>query len=245
MPDLELEQYHMAQLIKGMELKLDEPIEKSETPDYLLRINGIIIGVELTRFFLPPPIGAQPYQKLDSLINISVQKAKEKFRELGGPTLNVRVDLLYRTPQDKKEAYNLGERIADLMIIEWQNIEINRRQVWRELPEIIGIKIRRSANGKGEHWYGQNISRGFISSATIDNINEIINKKEPIVKVCREKCSEVWLAIVNDIFRSGAKSDISKEAKENIYKHSFDRLLWLDAHFTSGFDLRSQLLSKK
>jgi len=238
MPDEELECYHMNQLIKGLNLELDEPYEKSEKPDFLIKLNGKKIGVELTQFFYPPLPGEIEYKHLDSYLNTSIDIARKKFRELGGPTLDVRIYIAHGGPQDKNKAKDLGNRIANLMYENWIHKRIYRD--CRELPEIVGISIREATN---EFWHGINVSLGSHLTISSDNVLAVINDKIKKINNYRDKCPEIWLAIVNDMFWSVTYNNLSLEAKEHRYSHSFDRLIWVDAHYTSAFFMNSIFVS--
>ena len=221
-------------------------IKRYEAPDFLVEINNSFVGIEITNFFLPPEFGAKPQQKLDALANRAAEKAREKFRELGGPSLDVSFHMSGNpTPQTNAKADNLGNRLARAVL---QNpIPEQRGQfiscLMPEVPEVDEYFVIRSGN---ELW--QAGAGALVEKPAPDNIQSVIDRKEEKIRKYKKtipKCEKIWLVIVNNISNKGTPVQISEEEKTTNYRFTFDKVFWLETPPLSVHKLKQRETDKK
>jgi len=224
-PDLDIEQFHMEQLLSCLSIP-DATYEKSESPDYLIGNNEVTIGIELTRFYPSPVKGDKPEQELEALTNLAVETAHKKYIKNGGDAIYIDFHISRNGPKNKKQAYDLGNRIAaEILTHGWQQLKFDA------ISEVEDCTVRSSLDGVDDLWQGG--CGGFVQNASMEDIQIIIDKKSQKVPNYREKCSQVWLILVHDVFRGGAGYALNTQSTDEIFVREFDRVLWLRAHVPS------------
>lgn len=229
MPDRQLEAFHLERFLTAMDIPSEEAREHSEAPDFLLALDGRTIGIEHTQFFLPPDPGGIAQQQLEALQDLAVEQARRTFRKAGGPALYV-YPLFNdrRALRSKKQAYALGERIAALVARNgWpRNREARTFETWREIPELHGYTVMASVDGVDELWSGG--SGGLVATVEPHHVQSCLHSKAERYVHYVGQAEEVWLLIVNDMFRGGAPCEFGEEAAAAQYVFPFDRAFWLE-----------------
>jgi hypothetical protein len=131
-------------------------VNPSESPDFLIGSGRRITGIEVTRFYLSPPLGVKPSQELQALKDGIVEKAREIYIKSGGVALYVTVNF--------KKSVILAKR--DVQRIACELVEAVRKVGGladptlcvsvdlRDLPESISdIDVRGSVDGEDQLWY--------------------------------------------------------------------------------------------
>lgn len=229
MPNPDLEAFHLDYFLRAVQLTADAVPERSEAPDFTLKLAGRKVGIEHTQFFLPPPAGEKPQQQIEALQNLAVEQARRIFRQAGGPALYVYpVFNDARAPRSKTEAYALAPRLAAVVAKNRWPEERQARtfETWRDLPELHGYTVMRSVDGVDELWNGG--SGGMVAEIKPHHVEACLDSKA--TKHCEylQRTDEVWLLIVNDGFRGGAPCELGDEAATARYIFPFERVFWLE-----------------
>lgn len=233
MPDTKLERFYLQRLLSALNLE-PERIEKSETPDFILDYPDDVLGIELTRFFLPPPPGERPQQESDSLAQLAVESARRLFRKHGGPARYVTV-FFARDPASKNAAYDLGRRLA-YVLLEREAGVTNRLRTMTKLPEVADIGVYPSVDGVDELWYPARA--GWVAEVQPAHVQAVMDKKSEKAPQCRSRCDHLWLVIAHDVFRNGAPCRVSHSVLEEQYSYEFDKVFWLDAQIPAAHVLQ-------
>lgn len=231
MPDKQRERFYLGQLRRCvLDIPPGDPPD-CESPDFLLGSAPRRVGVEITTFHLQPDPGERPHQELQSLKDQVIVLAEQLHARDGGPALYLTAIfgphglLTTRTVRPIAEAmaaavlsYPMPRSIRD------PSVEVPRTL----LPlEIAHVHAHGSVDGTDHRWDAD--EGGWVAPITRAHVQREIARKEKAADLARAKCDELWLVIAHDIMR-GAPTELSDEARIGPYEHSFDRLLWLEAH---------------
>src|SRR5215213_4098613 len=89
----------------------------SEEPDFLIRINDGVLGVELTEIYHESSHSARPMQAVEKLTDSIVEEACSIHRTAGGPVLNVRVDFELSSKRvGKAQRTEIASKLAALVL---------------------------------------------------------------------------------------------------------------------------------
>lgn len=227
MPNRDLELFHLTRFLDVFGLELDAAPVHSDSPDFLVELNGRHIGIEHTQFFLPPEPGDSPQQQLDALQELAVEQAQRLFHAAGGPALYVSVQFDHgRTPSSKAQAYDLGKRLASVVRRNgWPaSPEEATFEPWRDLPEVCAYSVMNSVDGVDELWQGG--SGGWVAPVGTPHVEAVLAAKGARYQRYAERAADHWLLIVNDPFRGGTPCQISEGAATARYTFPFDRAFW-------------------
>jgi hypothetical protein len=229
MADKSLERRYLSHALEILGMRPEGVIESSETPDFLLRLAGYVVGIEVTAFYFPEPDLSQPQQARVSMQRIAVEQARRQFRAQGGPPLYVTMHFHSNRPLSKDRAYELGPLLARAVAL--TPIPASIDQLWsrvdhRDLPPALhSISIAASVNTTDELWH-PSIS-GWVAPVESAHIEGEIARKAKRLATIREKCASAWLLIVNDSFHGGAMCKLSAAARAFQFGSPFDKTLWL------------------
>lgn len=241
MPNRDLEAFHLDCFLRVVQLSREAVPERSEAPDFTLRLAGKKVGIEHTQFFLPPPEGDIPQQQREAVQNLAVEHARRIFRKAGGPALYVYpVFNDSRAPRSKKEAYALARRLAAVVARNRWPEERKARtfETWRDLPELHGYTVMRSVDGVDEVWNGG--SGGLVAEIKSHHVQACLDSKAAKHREYLQRADEVWVLIVNDGFRAGAPCELGEEAAAARYTFPFDRAFWLEIISDRVTELRKE-----
>jgi hypothetical protein len=159
----------------------------------------------------------------------------------GGPALYVSV-FFRRLPAFDKTAVDLvAHGIADAVSRVATSAAATKIELdipWHALPhEIAHISVRRSINGVDKLWHAD--AGGWVAEILPVHVREVLSTKGRMHFPARQRCDELWLVIVNDLFSRAAKAELPPETADTPFDHPFDRLLWLIPHIPKVIPLRS------
>jgi hypothetical protein len=193
-----------------------------DNPDVLVKTPEGFLGIEHTRLYWGN------LKEQESLEQRIVNRAKELYVLGGGPPLYVNV--LF-DPKIRLGVKDIDSIAASLNGIVCRYVpDVGGRfdlEGWRFIsggfsPSIMMIFIDRPGKSCELFW---SVGRGgAVPDLTSDSIRERIQDKESKIGKYLDKCSKVWLLIVEDGFTPSSYFVISDEAKREIYKSRFDRI---------------------
>lgn len=207
-------------------------IEKTESPDFLVRGGSRLLGIEHTEIFQPGRPHGGSLQAQDSLAQKAVARARELWMEAVGRPLLVQILFHPRVKIAKENIDAIAEAIAravEKTTIEPGEVVMLKRtgvtQVF--LPrEVVHIAIRRPLIDKKEEDLWRCSSSGWIPELPPQEIQDVIDKKGRKLANYTLNCSEVWLLIVADAARLPATVDLSESALLHVYTTRFDRVFF-------------------
>lgn len=240
MADKAVERRYLEALRIALPAAFSGQVIESETPDFLIVGAGQErVGVELTRFYLPPQPGRRPHQELVRLRQRVVAQAEKVHSERGGPGLYVDVyfpeSFDFRKTDVNKLAHELADSILSTSVPQHRDeppVEIprNQRPIWTG-----GIMVHPSVDGSDRLWAAD--EGGWVDEVRSSHITAILRDKTRMALPAGRKCDSLSLVVVNDEFAGGAPADISQEALSASYEGPFERLIWLLPHGPHAIEL--------
>jgi len=166
---------------------------------------------------------------ISSLQRIAVEEGRRQFRARGGPALYVTVHFVENQPRTKSRAYSIGKKLAAIVESNgWSGPgEGDRRYYARhEIPEIGYYDVVGSGDGIDELW--SNDGGGPIATVEPEYLSDCLTAKNHLHHSYSSNSDEVWLLIVNDMFRGGAPCRLGSAARSHHYQVEFNRVFWFD-----------------
>jgi len=204
-----------------------------ERPDFLMNVTGRTIGIEVMEYGRGQDTGESVMRRSEAALWQLADRSYQDFKSTYAEPLFV---TLQGNPQEPPPRTKLPELSAALVKLVSQHIpqdlyaqirlDYEQLQTTDVQPFIHGITIERMRDERGSGWGV--MSAAFIS-ATISELQGIIDLKNPKVPSYLTNCNEVWLFIVAESFL-GISGHISfaKEVLQHIYTTDFTRVLFYD-----------------
>jgi hypothetical protein len=232
MPNKQQERVYLDALRQAMpDFPAGEPTS-CETPDFLLSSHGRTIGIEFTLLHLPPSAGEKPHQEAQALKDRIVARAAKLHDDANGPALYVTVFFSPRAALNKRlvdqAARDIARAVSSVAASTLaQGVDEEPR--WQTLPdEVRHISIRRSINGIDKLWHAD--AGGWVAEILPEHIRKVVAAKVRMHSAARQRCDELWLVIVNDVFSRAAQAELGPSTTQAVFEHPFDRLLLLVPH---------------
>lgn len=240
MADKALERRYLDALRIALPASFSGQVIESETPDFLIVGAGQErVGVELTRFYLPPQPGRRPHQELVRLRERVVGHAEKVHSGRGGPALYVDVYFPEIFAFRKTDVSELANELADSILS--TSVPQHREEPSVKIPQsqrpkwTAGIMVHPSVDGIDRLWAAD--EGGWVEEVRSSHITSILRDKTRMALPARRKCDSLSLVVVNDEFSGGAPANISKEALSAFYEGPFERLIWLLPHGPRAIEL--------
>ena len=209
-------------------------VESTEEPDFLVRSEQRVVGIELTDLHHDVLPGQVPQQASEAMRHRVVERAQQIYSSGGHPPVRASFYLDDRVHIKKPEVENLAKSLAQLVIgnIPSPNSSSEVPSDWddnREIPSVLyklsvhrlDVVTKTSFIAPGATWVGT-ISRNDIERA--------LASKDPKHAAYRAKCDEAWLVINSDIESMSTWFDLDMDTLNAPFATNFDRL-FLVQHF--------------
>lgn len=185
-------------------------IHEQEAPDFIVKVNGNDIGVELTEVFQDSDLGISKLKQFSS----EGSSFTEDFINLIQPHIpfkfSIGINFNKNLPIKKSNKYNILKKLEDICVPAIINLKdrehLELENFYNYLPnEIDDIYIYRfdsmiaSIDSRPEG--------GVVSRLTINHIKKILMSKEKKLLTYRD-CDQQWLLIREGNYYSGSFSDI-------------------------------------
>ncbi len=217
----------------SIESKLD-PIWDEPAPDFYLEYEGQSVGLEVTEAQPKDADGCPLYFQV--LRYKAVYGAWKRFRECGGPTLQVHFQFKPGIPTSGPfttgDVHNLIGQLEYLIDVSGFDPEGDYQpfRMRSEVTDILRFTIR-PCNAASELW-------SIKGSATGRNLDHHDIRAGSDNKRLVSLPSPVWLLVYNAGVTRGLPSRIGEAARFQAYQFPFDRAFWLDAMPTELTELR-------
>jgi len=197
------ERFLLERFIEAAALPAEITAER-EAPDFIVRVEGRTVGIEVTELFIPPREGRTLRQAQESLSARLVSRAQEIYRASGAPPVHVtalfRAGLDFRQIDRDATAMRLASFIQSLKLTsgqrhEWPPAEDDdedddRLQEFSYL-QALGVPTYDLASWR--------IARaGWSAGLTADTVQSSVNQKAARLVTYQEAIAENWLVIVAD-----------------------------------------------
>lgn len=209
-------------------------IESTEEPDFLVRSDSRVVGIELTDLHQHVAPGQVPQQASEAMRHRVVARAQEIYTSGAHPPVLASFHLDDRIHIKKPEVEALAMSLAQLVIenIPSPNSSSEVPSDWddmREIPSILfklsvhrlDVVTKTSFSAPGATWVGT-ISRSDIERA--------LASKDPKYAAYRARCGEAWLVINSNIETMSTWFEIDLDKLDEPFATNFDRV-FLVQHF--------------
>ena|SRR5215212_6442586 len=206
----------------------------TEEPDFLIKINDELLGVELTELYRKPTNPGRPMQAVENITDAIVQEACSIHHAADGPVLTVRVNFdLSSKRVGKPQRSELASKLAAFVLKTPVEVDSSAdlQNDYEDLStfpeEITRIRIQRNRFRSRALWTVPRAA--FIPRLDAQLVQHRINEKNQRVSVYRTKSHQVWLLMVHTLHFSLASTfEYSSEALDHTYESYFDRTFLLN-----------------
>lgn len=205
---------------------------ESESPDFLVKSPGGIVGVEITRIFRSAEPGDPPPQSQDTERDLIAERAQTFAGQSMDPVI---VDIYFnsRALLTKRDRDNLAKKLVDLVASSMPGLGENRLienqpPVNSQVSHIDAVHIWRPHPLRSHLW--QVGDAGIVNDDFAPSLQHLIADKDGKVDCYREKCDSCWLVVVADWRGPSAFFEISDRMVEHTYASLFDRLYFLEGY---------------
>lgn len=202
-----------------------------ESPDFIVRDGGQVLGIEVTEFAYPEQPGYPNTREQSSLRSRVIQDAYHLYTRLDGPPLHVSVTFSdYRT-LTKRRAPELAEELAEFLSgYANKSLLTYGSPAWPEasletMKEIAQVTAIRVPDGCSSWSTGY---AGWPRRAGYRDIMRTIARKENKLQRYAQACSAVWLLVVFTHQFAGDPTRAPMDPPGFVVRSDFDRIFCFD-----------------
>ncbi len=214
-----------------------EGLRSAESPDFIVPFEGRQIGIELVEFFYPTGDGGDPEASVppwfQNLRHMAVDKARGKFRNSGGPPLNVTVMFndhpYFQGPKNTPDTDDFAERFQRVVMNNgWPDSPLTHWPFYfhLDIPEVALYVVSPSCSDADELWACGGAADGVFVEP--EHVQAVLGKKAEKYECYAEKCDAVWLLIVNGGAIRTVPCELGADARDASYWFPFERAFWFD-----------------
>lgn len=209
-----------------------------ERPDVLARIDGRLVGIEVTTLSESTPRQSTAPQQWVAEAERLVRFAKESFERRSSSALVVRFEMSPSwKPPRRADMLKLADTLASLAEHAIANPPWSLRAgeaitLHDPHPSVAWAYVDRTRQEWGGHWapsFGQQ-----VVDASSDDIRVTLDRKEPELVAYRLAASQVWLLIDCDLVGQGIALDVPTAdfrittSFDRVYCFGFGRWQWVE-----------------
>lgn len=219
-------------------------ITETESPDFLIKQNTKIIGIEIVDYIRGQSKGESAERRNEVIWQKVANTAKETFESKHNIPLMIHFHWNQSHFLRQSEISQLANDVVQLVENHiptqlFENLRISSDELDNtRLENIVHfITITKVRNEKQSLW--SFISSGWIEVQT-NEIQHLIDTKNDKAQEYLRHCDEIWLIIVADGRYISSNIDLSEVATNNVYTSLFEQVLVYDHISKSVFPLRLQ-----
>lgn len=215
-----------------------------ERPDFLIKNDQHITGIELTELFHEPRKDGTILQARENYIFEILNETTQLYNSLNFSTVNVHVIFSVHAKLGKRKVDRLVEQLVDIVKknIPTENkahTTIRRASTNNILPsELSMVKVVRLDGIEKSKFYPTGIG-GAIPEIPTEFIEEGISSKNEKVEEYRNCCDKIWLLLVVDGFLPSSWFEVKGPALKETYSSNFDKTYILDFQHKNSFLLKT------
>lgn len=238
------EKVHLIAFKEGFEGFPKGEIINDERPDFLIKNEKNVIGIELTELFHKPRKDGTILQARENHIFEILNAARELYNSINFATVNVHVNFSIHAKLRKRKAKRLSVKLVDIVKKNIPSEDIATKTILRASscnilpPELSMVKIVRLDGIEKSNFYPTGIG-GAIPKIPAEYIEEGIRSKNEKVEEYRYRCDKIWLLLVVDGFLPSSWFEVDGSALEKTYDSNFDKTYILDFQRKRSFLLKN------
>lgn len=229
-------------------------IQESEEPDFLIDIEGLRVGIELTELFIRSdkssarrhPTNDLLLQEIESITDRIMSKARKIYSDADNPPVMSTIFFSDRITLDKKKGDQIAQLIADQIQImslqnsqgaDWRSSEDENKA--RPLSESVAFIHTRRVPDRFARW---TVARpGLVATLTPKHLQEVIDKKTKKISVYKKKVEQIWLLIVVDRTRPSQRFSDTPHFPRDSVSSLFTKTYYYDHVHKAVIDLTNKV----
>jgi len=197
------ERFLLEQFIEAAEIKA-QIVEQREAPDFVVQVNGRLVGIEVTELFVSQDSHGNTLQAQEAISSRIVAKAQELYQASGAPPAHITICFApncdFRNLNRNKVSQQLCNWASELKLSLWQRVD------WRpdEPHDLLSDEIS-FIHALGvpcfsmAHW--SVASAGWVAPLTSASLQARIDAKAERLRRYSTVTADVWLLVVADSMR--------------------------------------------
>ena len=206
-----------------------EIVEAREAPDFILRVDNQLTGIEVTELFISDAPGGNSLQAKEAISSQIIAKAQHIYEETGGKPAHVSIcfypGMSLRDINRDKTAQALRDFVLELNLApseykDWHPESIEGQQA--RLPdEIAFVHALGVPSFDMAHW---SVARaGWVAPLREELLQQRINEKAKRIKSYQNTIDSNWLLIVADAMKPSSLIEIKPDFSSSNLTSPFDR----------------------
>lgn len=216
-----------------------EIVEVREVPDFILRVDDQLTGVEVTELFISDTPGGNSLQAKEAISSQIVAKAQHMYQEAGGKPAHVSIGFYLgvslRDINRDKTAQALCDFVLELDLAaseykDWRPESFEEQQ--SQLPdEIAFVHALGVPSFDMAHW---SVPRaGWVAPLREEPLQQRINEKAKRIASYQKAAGSNWLLIVAGARKPSSLIEIKSDFSSGNLKSPFDRTFFYQ--YPDGF----------
>jgi hypothetical protein len=220
--------------------------EHTESPDFLIRFQNHVVGVEFTEIYSQEKINGTSLRQQEERKNRIVERAKQIAIENNLPPIHVSV--MFSKPVEKHREEIVSLKLINAIVSKYpckgQQITIDSfTDEDFGLPDEISFVLTANTLGYKNHlWHATEV--WCAETDFTDQLQKEIDRKSKKYTNYLKKCDECWLVISALGFSRSTAFEPSTEMLEHIYNSPFKRVFFLEAASSYIVELKINTISK-
>lgn len=238
------EKAHLLAFKESIKIFPEGEIINDERPDFLIKNEQHITGIELTELFHEPRKDGTVLQARENYIFQILNEATQLYNSLNLSSVNVHAIFSVHAKLGKRKVDRLVEQLVDIVKknIPFENkayTTIRRASSDNILPsELSMVKVVRLNGIENSTFYPTGIG-GAIPEIPTKYIEDAISSKNEKVEEYRNRCDKIWLLLVVDGFLPSSWFEVKGPALEKTYSTNFDKTFIFDFQHKKSFLLKT------
>lgn len=201
-------------------------VEEREAPDFIVKADGALVGIEVTEFFISHDTHGNTPQAQEAISSQIAAKAQQLYQAAGGPPAHVTVCFGpgqdFRRLNRDKSAQVLCDYVRGLNLSLWQRVDWSPEEFDSPLPDEVSFVHALGVPGfDTAHW---SVARaGWVASLTPIPLQERIDVKAKRLPKYQDVIAENWLLIVADATKPSSLIQVKSDFDVNAIQSPFSR----------------------
>ena len=200
--------------------------EPHEVPDFLIRTPSEIVGLEITKYYIPIARNARPRQEQESLRRQVLSKASALHAASASGLIRVSAHFNGYVPIRKTQISDLAKKIVSVVLnyrlSPWERVEVQWEDGLTTLPELAALSISGYPSDMKSEWVGPDAN--YLPNVTQEEIQKIVNGKTARIPRYAKEVALKWLLIVMDGFAMSSTAQVTPELIAHQFQGKFSRL---------------------
>jgi hypothetical protein len=182
-------------------------IEESEAPDFRVRFEGEVVGIEVTKALPSGERGKDSPQAQASLAARVMNQARDFYDATGAPPLHVTAAFLDHTPLSGGRVAEISRAVAEFLQTHAAGFELYQQATVEPcedtdtMAEICSLHFMRVPSREHGAWVPTMFA--WRRPADESDFASVVSRKEKKINSYRSSVPTVWLLVVVELFEAG------------------------------------------